>query len=222
MNRLFTAQQETVVTIDKEFRYLAAMPGVAVRSATVTAEQIAMFIETAFWASLRSNEGRAVRFSATIAAPGDFPGAVVFAEAVRYDEEQVAKIAPALPPGGWLGVSTDPFTIWGFGQGRPWPAFRTINVDVSEPGILRLGLGPYHPYAVLDGRLDTIIAETPITLTIELQRALRKPEPAAECERHADWYECIALGDLVRLVLAEGHGVLYSLCLTRPAPGRNP
>src|SRR5205807_10017211 len=103
MNRLFTPQQETFVTIDKEFRYLAAMPGVAVRSATVTAEQIAMVIEKAFWASLRSNEGRAVRFSATIATPGDFPGAAGFAEAGRYDEEPVAKIAPALPHGGWLG-----------------------------------------------------------------------------------------------------------------------
>jgi hypothetical protein len=209
MNRLFTADQDAVRTIHRQLAHLATIRGTGAPPASVTAEQIAIFMETAFWASLRSNEGRAVRFCATIAASIDVHGPMAFAEPVRYDEEQIAKIAPALPPRGCLIVSTstDPFTIWGFGRGRPGASVQTLTVDVSEPGVLRIGVGPFHPFAVLDGRSHAIIAETSIALAVALQRALRKPTPLEEfIEQQANWHECLALADLARIVLAEGHG----------------
>jgi hypothetical protein len=132
----------------------------------------------AFWASLRTNEGRATQFSATLVGRHHHPGAIAFADAIPFEEAQIAKLAPALPPGRTVVVSIAGagFEIWGFGCGRHMETW-TVRLDVSEPGVIRVGVGPYQPFAVLDGRSDPIISATRIRLPHYLQGKLKKTSP---------------------------------------------
>jgi hypothetical protein len=81
-------------------------------------EQLSMLIDTAFWASLQFNEGRATRFCVCVADPADFNNAVAFATPVPYDVSQIEQLAPAAPLGGCLVVSGSGqgLDIWGFGR----------------------------------------------------------------------------------------------------------
>ena len=126
----------------------------------ITTGQLAGFIEAAFWASLRTNEGRPTQFSATLVSRHGHPDAIAFAGAIPFQEEHIAEVAPALPVGGTLLVSQAGagFDIWGLGRGRPLDMW-TVSLDVAEPGVIRVGAGPYQPFAVLDGRLDPIISD---------------------------------------------------------------
>jgi sensor domain DACNV-containing protein len=212
MDRFFSADHPSIVRIHEQLEHLVALeqptPGPGRSLETITPDQLAMFIEVAFWASLRTNEGRPTQFSATLIRKHDHPTAIAFAEAIPFEEEQIAKVAPALPPGGTLVVSVagGRFDIWGFGRGRETEMW-TVSLDVSEPGVIRVGAGPYQPFAVLDGRLDPIISDTRTRLPHYLQGKLKKTSPTNDIiETQAVWHESIALGDLARVILAEGHG----------------
>jgi hypothetical protein len=212
MNRFFTADHPSIVRIHQQLEHLVALeertptPGRALE--TITRNQLAGFIEAAFWASLRTNEGRPTQFSAMLVSRHRHPAAIAFAEAIPFEEEQIAKLAPALPPGGTLVVcmAGGGFDIWGFGRSRQMDMWR-VSLDVSEPGVIRVGAGPYQPFAVLDGRLDPIISATRIRLPHYLQGKLKKSSPTNDIiETQAVWHESIALGDLARVILAEDHG----------------
>jgi hypothetical protein len=212
MNRFFAAEHPSIVRIHEQLEHLVALeqqtptPGRALE--TITADELAGFIEVAFWASLRTNEGRPTQFSATLVTRERHPAAIAFAEAIPFDEEQIAKVAPALPPGGTLVVSMTGgrFDIWGLGRSRQMDTW-TLSLDISEPGVIRVGAGPYQPFAVLDGRLDPIISATRTRLPHYLQGKLKKTSPTNDIiETQAVWHESIALGDLARVILAEGHG----------------
>ena len=212
MNRFFAADHPSIVRIHEQLERLVALetgPPTPSRSLeAITADQLAGFIEVAFWASLRTNEGRPTIFSATLVSRNRHPAAIAFAEAIPFEEEHIAKVAPALPAGGTLLVSlTDGrFAIWGLGRGRQMQGW-TVSLDVSEPGVIRIGAGPYQPLAVLDGRLDPIISDTRTRLPHYLQGKLKKTSPTNDIiETQAVWHESIALGDLARVILAEGHG----------------
>jgi len=212
MNRFFAADHPSIVRIHEQLEHLVALekqtptPGCSLE--TITRDQLAGFIEVAFWASLRTNEGRPTHFSATLVTRHRHPAAIAFAGAIPFDEEQVARVAPALPPGGTLVVSVTGggFDIWGFGRGRQMEMWG-VSLEVSEPGVIRVGAGPYQPFAVLDGRCDPIISDTRTRLPHYLQGKLKKTSPTNDIiETQAVWHESIALGDLARVILAEGHG----------------
>lgn len=175
----------------------------------LTREQLSSLIDTAFWASLRFNEGRATCFCVGVVAPESSQGAVKFATPVPYDESQIAKLAPAMPSGGCLLVSAsdEGLRIWGFGHSRPGTWVDTVTIDIWEPGTVRVGVGPFRPFAVLDGRTNPFIAGTPIALADYLRRILSKALPADDMfETQAVWRECLALRDLAQMIFAEGHG----------------
>jgi hypothetical protein len=205
MNRLFNHDQEVVVRIHQQLARLAEVT----RSVPDphTPDQLATFIETAFWASLELNEGRQTRFRATLAGPDQIPPANRFADPVPYEERRIAKIAPATPPGGCLGVSAvgDRFQIWGFGGHS---SRYHISIDVSKPGSLRVGIGPLQPFALLNGRQNPTLRGTSITLAAELQTLLGKGAGASQdpLETQAIFHECLALVELIRTVLRDGHG----------------
>jgi hypothetical protein len=76
-----------------------------------------------------------------------------------------------------------------------------------EPGIVRVGVGPFQPYAVLNGRADSIIAGSGDNPAHYLMRVLPKPLPENDIlETQAVSRECLALGDLARMIVADGHG----------------
>ena len=72
---------------------------------------------------------------------------------------------------------------------------------------MRVDVGPYRPYAVLDGRSNNVIGVTGSDLAHYLQRKLEKALPNdGVLETQAVWRECLALADLVRMILSDGHG----------------
>jgi Probable sensor domain DACNV len=212
MNRFFAADHPSIVRIHEQLEHLVALerqtPTLGGTLEAVPSDQLAGFIDVAFWASLRANEGRPTYFSATLVRRHRHREAIAFADAIPFDEEHIARVAPALPPGGTLLVSTanGGFDIWGLGRSRRMEVW-AVSLDVSEPGLIRVGAGPYQPFAVLDGRSDPIISDTRTRLPHYLQEKLRKTSPTNDIiETQAVWHESIALGDLARVILAEGHG----------------
>ena len=72
---------------------------------------------------------------------------------------------------------------------------------------MRVDVGPFRPFAVLDGRSNEIIESSGMDLAHFLQRKLEKALPPADfLETQAVWRECLALADLVRMILDDGHG----------------
>jgi hypothetical protein len=216
MNTLFGPEDDSVGKIHDQLLHLLkiknrmppalAAPG---RAQLLTREQVSMLVDAAFWASLRLNEGRITCFSVTVTAPESSCAPLLFADPVPYDESQIAKLAPALPQGGCIGVSRegDELGIWGFCRVRPGSWLDAITVDVWEPGTVRVCVGPFQPFAVLDGRSNSIMAGSPNFLADYLRLVLGKLLPTGDIlETQAVWRECLALKDLARMTLAEGHG----------------
>jgi hypothetical protein len=216
MSRLFPPEDPVIGGIHDQLAHLgkikqALPPSLgAGAEAILTREQLSSLIDTAFLASLRFNEGRATRFCVSVVAPENSQDAVKFTTPAPYDESQIAKLAPAIPNGGCLLVSTsdDGLRIWGFGHSRPGTWADTVTIDIWEPGTVRVGVGPFRPFAVLDGRANpSIIAGTPIDLADYLRRTLSKTLPAEDIlETQAVWRECLALRDLAQMISADGHG----------------
>jgi hypothetical protein len=211
--RVFIGTNASVLQIHKQVEHLSGIkldgPSFEGSDSSPTPDQLASFLETAFWASLKTDEGRSTRFSATLAAREDVMGATVLTSSLAYDETQIAKIAPALGSRGCLGVSVSDggFSIWGFARGCPGSWVNSVTVRVSEPGVLRVNVGPFQPFAVLDGRSDAVIASTNISLAFALESALGKPLPTEDLlETQAVWRERVAITDVARAILDDGHG----------------
>lgn len=213
MSRLFPPEDPVIGSIHDQLVHLReiikALPSPLGAVVTLTREQLSLLIDSAFWASLRFNEGRVTSFSVSVVAPENSQGAVQFATPVPYNESQIAKLAPAIPNGGCLHVaaSDDGLHIWGLGHSRPGTLADTVTIEIWEPGTVRVGVGPFKPFAVLDGRANSIIAGTPTALPHYLQRILSKALPANDfLEVQAVWQECLALRDLAQMIFADGHG----------------
>jgi hypothetical protein len=171
----------------------------------LTREQLSTLIETAFWASLRSNEGRTTRVRLAVATHDLLPDANVFVSPIPYGDSEIVKLAPAVPLNACLGLATADgnLQIWGV-AGRSEPA--TLAIEITEPGTVRVDVGVFRPYAVLCGRSDVIIGASRNNLAHYL-RKLAKALPNDDIlEAQAVWQECLALTDLMRMILSDGHG----------------
>jgi hypothetical protein len=223
MNRLFSPEDDSVGRIHAQIEHLATIGGPFSSTQLLTREQLSLLIEAAFWASLRSDEGRTTRVSVAVAVPGTFHDVLALATPVVYDEAQIAKLAPAVPRGGCLvvSVSSDGWHIWGFGRSRPASALDAVTIEVTEPGTVRVGVGPFQPYILLNGRSNPIIAGTGIDLAHFLQRVLRKALPAADIlESQAIWRESLVLAVLAKTIVADGHGGMLLIVPTETGPWR--
>ena len=211
MPRLFSADDPVIAKIDEQIAQLAniglhRVPGTV---APLTREHLSQLVEGAFWASLRSNEGRPTRVSVAVATARTLPGAVAFQSPVEYTESQVVRLAPAVPQGGCLVVSAgnDELQIEGFSRVSPAGWLDPLWLGISEPGIVLANVGPFQPYALLDGRSNSIIGATRTNLAHYLQRALSKVLTGKNnLETQAVWRECIALAELARAVMRIGRG----------------
>jgi hypothetical protein len=97
--------------------------------------------------------------------------------------------------------------IWAIGRERRGSLVDTIAVDIMEPGTIRVDVGPFRPYAVLNRGSASIIASAGTDLAHFLQRVLQKSFPVGDFfGTQAVHWECLALADLTRMILAHGHG----------------
>jgi hypothetical protein len=209
MTRLFPPEADCVARIHAQLERLATGTPFSKFVVRLTQRGVSTLVETAFWAGLRSNEGRTAHVRLAVASPEHVPGAIRFASPIAYEASEIARLAPAVPPGRCLGVVQvdDGFQIWGFAHRLATSALKTVVVETTEPGTVRVDVGPFRPFAVLDGRLNEIIEAIGSDLAHFLQRKLEKVFPPADIlETQAIWRECLALADLVRMILDEGHG----------------
>jgi len=180
----------------------------------LAADQVSSLIEVAFWASLRSNEGRPTRLCVVVGLREELPGAVTFTTALPYEESLLAKLAHAVPRGGFLAVSHsgERWEVWGLGRARSAIAVEGVQIEVTEPGTVLVGVGPFQPFAVLSGRSSVVIEGSRMELAFYLQRVLAKKLPSSDInETQAVWRECLALADLSRAISEEGHGGMLLL-----------
>ena len=229
MRRLFSPEDEPVGRIHDRLVHLGdikqKIPDPFGFVQILSRTQISLLVESAFWASLRFSEGRTTRVCIVVADPERFLDAVGFATPVTYDESQIVKLASAVPRSGCLLVSglNDELTIWGFGRSRSGSSWMdTVTIDLAEPGTLRVGVGPFRAFAVLNGRSNLLLEGTQIDLAAYLQRVLRKELPQDDIiETQAVWRECLAVMDLVRMIVVDGHGGMVLVVPAETGPWTN-
>jgi hypothetical protein len=175
-----------------------------------TRQMLAELLEVAFWASLRTDEGRPTRVRIGLVPVGSVDEVLAFKRPVRYTEDEVAKLAPAASSIGWIAVdlSRPPGSIWGISTNQLNDRFGVVTVDASDPGVLRVGFGSFHSLVVFAGR-SIILPDgaRDLGFTTWLARALGK-EPATQnaVDSSTEQRECAALGILARMVLEDRHG----------------
>jgi hypothetical protein len=139
-----------------------------------------------------------------VATADELPDAVAFASPATYDESQVAKIAPAVLPSGCLAVSAENgLRIWGISPSQPMPATVSLSAQILDPGIVQVGVGVLTRYAVLTGRECQIAGAYRDSFADFLARLLR---PLSETETSVHLLYWRAIADLVRMIVADGHG----------------
>jgi hypothetical protein len=181
VRRLFPPDSDIVRSINDQLAHFAAIQtGMPVQP--LTRDQISAFFETAFWASLQSSEGRPTHVYLIFATPDGFPNAVAFALPVEYNETQIVRLSPAVPSDGCLVVTgaAEEMNIWAIGRDRRGPLSNTFAVDIVEPGTIRVDVGPFRPYAVLNRNSTSIIESAGTTLAHFLQRVLQKFFPVGD------------------------------------------
>jgi hypothetical protein len=173
-------------------------------------EQLATLIDIAFWASLLPNEGRPTRVRMVVGNPEISAEVLAFKEPLPYVEAGIAKLAPAVCETGYLalGLSDNGINIWGIATHSPPLSLNSISLEISDPGVVSVGVGRFQPFAVFSGRSTTFLqAPKSLNLAHYLQTILGKALPVEDIlETHAAWQECFALVHLARMVMDEGHG----------------
>ncbi len=154
--------------IAAHFDQLVAPPGQPsrVREPLPAAALLEALVDTAFWASLRREEGYPPKISLALLRPEQAPHPLVLSHRVRLTPLNLLKLAPAVEqPGTHLGVwydDDDELYIWGASTRLP-PL--CLVLQVLEPGLLVVkhtrweGLGKFINVAVLRGDQLQVVDE---------------------------------------------------------------
>jgi len=126
---------------------------------------IATMIDTAFWASLRKEEGRSPKISLAFLPPEKTVQPLIFEYPLALTADILTKLAPAVErPGIHLGVWYHENELYLWGTTQDIPGFCFV-LEVVEPGLLVVkhrridGFGKYVNVAVLKGDEIKIIDE---------------------------------------------------------------
>lgn len=129
------------------------------------AEVIEAIIDTAFWASLRREEGLSPKISLAYLSPEEAKQPLLFEERLPLTTETLTKLAPGVERAGiHLGVWLEGNKLCVWGTTLQVPSYCFI-LDVSEPGLLVVkhrrkgGYGKFVNVAVLIGDQIKIVNE---------------------------------------------------------------
>jgi Probable sensor domain DACNV len=227
--RMFDADNEWVVRIHAHVhehaasrRRVAAHPDP--RQAP-TSLMLADMLEVAFWASLITNEGRPTRVRMALVPVGSDDQVTAFKHPLPFTEEEMARLAPAAWSTGWLAVDVlrQPPCIWGINKNSTHETAGLVTIEVSDPGVIRVGYGQLQSFVVFAGRATAAPHGTrDLTLAARLRSALGKDASLNGApETSTAWRECMALSLLARLVLEDRHGGTLLVVPTGDARWRN-
>ncbi|PSL48395.1 hypothetical protein CLV51_1021262 [Chitinophaga niastensis] len=130
-----------------------------------SAWQVEKIIDVAFWASLRKEEGNAIRISLAFLPPVQAVNPLLFEKRLPLTPQLLTKLAPGVErPGIHVGIwfDGDQLYVWGTTTKLPNLCF---VLDVSEPGLLVVkhrraaGLGKFTNVAVLRGDQVKVVNE---------------------------------------------------------------
>jgi len=117
-------------------RHLATAPQAKRRAAVPDARTIEAMIETAFWASLRREEGLIPRISLAFVAPEAVDWPLIFQRQLPLGAQPLTRLGPAVErPGIHLGVWRDGEQLFVWGATRDLPPFCAV-LEVVAPGLL--------------------------------------------------------------------------------------
>ena len=126
---------------------------------------IETIIDTAFWASLRKEEGIAPRISLALLSPDQAVQPLLFEHRIAFNANNLTKLAPGVErPGIHLGLWYDDGELYIWGTTRNIPNYCFV-LDVSEPGLIVIkyrrifGFGKFVNIAVLKGDQVKIVDE---------------------------------------------------------------
>jgi len=163
---VYPAARSISARLEEYFRHRAAtsrrLPGDL--AAVPNAETIEALIDTAFWASLRREEGYTPRISLAYVAPEERVGPLIFERPLALRPDDLARLAPAVERRGiHLGVWSDPTGLWVWGTTRRIPPLCLV-LEVAAPGLLVVKHhssedGKFVNVAVLEGDQIKIVDE---------------------------------------------------------------
>jgi hypothetical protein len=135
-----------------------------------SARIIETMIDTAFWASLRREEGIVPKISLVFLPPTQAANPLLFERRLPFKPAILTKLAPGVErPGIHLGVWFEDDELFLWGTTRELKSFCFV-LDVSEPGLLVVkhrrigGLGKFTNVAVLKGDVIKIVDENSASL----------------------------------------------------------
>src|ERR1700748_2209039 len=131
---------------------------------------IEAIIDTAFWTSLRKEEGRSPKISLAFLPPHTVKQPLIFEQRLPLTPEILTRLAPAVERSGiHLGVWNDEDEIYIWGTTHDIPNFCFV-LEVIEPGLLVVkhrrpdGFGKFVNVAVLKGDEIKIVDEQSVSL----------------------------------------------------------
>jgi hypothetical protein len=134
----YPAARAVSATVQAHFRHLreTRRPGQQELALQPTDSDIETIIDTAFWASLRREEGYSPKISLAFLSPEQAGQPLVFERSLPLSPTALARLAPAVErPGIHLGVARDrdQLRVWGITRQLPRLCF---VLEVIEPGLL--------------------------------------------------------------------------------------
>ncbi len=212
MNKLFNPDDETIKQIHAQLAHLREI-GIGghllAAEKLPTVEQICEFIETAFWVSLESNEGCPTRVFMIFGSPANCSDVIKFETPIPFGVSQITNLAPAVSQNGAVIVysAEHDLHILGFGRNRHMSWMHTISIEVSEPGTIRINIGPYRPYVVFNRGFSSNIEGTHANLAAYVNRIMGIPLPVSDIiETNAVWRERLELAKILREIINDRHG----------------
>jgi len=159
--------------IEKHFAYqlsAAAASGEKNLAPEPDKHVIEAIIDTAFWASLRKEEGRSPKISLAFLPPEKSERPLIFEYPLALTAEILNKLSPAVErPGIHLGVWQEEGELYIWGTTQEIPGFCFV-LEVVEPGLLVVkhrridGFGKFVNVAVLQGDSVKIVDEQSLSL----------------------------------------------------------
>jgi hypothetical protein len=169
----YKAARKVSATIEKHFMQqlaAAADRGEKNLAPEPTSQVVESIIDTAFWASLRKEEGQSPKISLAFLPPEATAKPLLFEYPLSLTAEILNKLAPAVErPGIHLGVWQHDGELYIWGTTQDIPGFCFV-LEVVEPGLLVIkhrrvdGFGKFVNVAVLQGDSIKIVDEKSGTL----------------------------------------------------------
>lgn len=166
-NSTYQAARITAPLLEKYFEQylLDANPKADIPANFPKEAFIEHIIDAAFWASLRTEEGRSPKISIAFLSPEQAEHPLLFGNKLRLNPKNLTKLAPGVEGAGiHLGVWYDDHGLFIWGTTLAIPNFCFV-LDVSEPALLVIkhrrlcGFGKYTNVAILKGDEIKIVNE---------------------------------------------------------------